>query len=443
MTSTGNFFRWLVLQLVVFPLTAAAQTGTLKGTIVDNETKETLIGATVPIVGTYLGTVTDIDGIYVIKEIKPGDYSVKVTYVGYADKVYNGIRIEKGGTKTLNISLETRATSIQEVVIVGEKNLINLESGQSEIKISTEDIKEMNVRDVKDIVSMQNGVTQNADGIQIRGGRVYETQYLVDGISAQDPLAGTGFGVEVSSSSIKDLKLITGGAGAEYGDGSSGVISTSIREGGKKFEIAGSWQRDNFGSNVNSGASWNTDIVELSMGTPIPFTKKKVTFFTSVNVNLTDDYYRAQAGQLHSSLFSNNDSIWAPRQNNKFSHTVKLAYQLKPGTKLTLTNQHSLAVNQNTRSLQIIGFDAVVRPGLQNRFINDLDNANTYTHHSNLSILNFNHFFNNNWNFNLSAGRLFTNLRSDANGRPFREETVDQILDPRSVVTDPVTLFNP
>ncbi|MGD1847639.1 MAG: TonB-dependent receptor domain-containing protein, partial [Salibacteraceae bacterium] len=47
------------------------------------------------------------------------------------------------------------------------------------------------------------------------------------------------------------------------------------------------------------------------------------------------------------------------------------------------------------------------------------------------------------WNFNLSAGRLFTNLRSDANGRPFREETVDQILDPRSVVTDPVTLFNP
>ena len=43
----------------------------------------------------------------------------------------------------------------------------------------------------------------------------------------------------------------------------------------------------------------------------------------------------------------------------------------------------------------------------------------------------------------MSLGRLFTNLRADANGRPFRYETVDQIFDPANIVTNPIGVFNP
>ncbi|MEM9023926.1 MAG: TonB-dependent receptor, partial [Bacteroidota bacterium] len=290
---------------------------------------------------------------------------------------------------------------------------------------------------------MQAGVSKSPDGLQIRGARVYETQYLVDGISAQDPLAGTGFGVEVSSSSIGDLQVITGGQGAEFGDGSSGVISTKIREGGSRYEVAGSWQRDNLGFNKDAATSWNTDIAELTFAGPVPGTKKKLTFFNNLSLNLTDEYYGPTADQLHSSLFDGNDSLWAPRQSNKYSHTLKFAWQIKPGTKLTLTNQHSLLINQNTRSLQIVGADAILRPGFQWSRSLDLDNATTYTHQSNLTAINLNHFFNNQWNINASAGRLFTNLRADANGRPFRPSTIDQVFDEASIVTAPVELFNP
>ena len=94
-------------------------------------------------------------------------------------------------------------------------------------------------------------------------------------------------------------------------------------------------------------------------------------------------------------------------------------------------------------SLQIVGFDAVVTPGLQWQFSEVPDNANTYTHRSNLTALNFQHFINNNWNMKVALGRLFTNLRADANGRPFRSQTVDQIFDPESIVTGPVSTFNP
>ena len=444
MSLTGKS-AWIIslLVLIVLSFNTHAQNATLKGKIFDVETGETLPGATIVLVGTYKGASTDMNGEYVIEDIKPGDYSIKISFIGYSDKLYNGIGLKKGETKTLNAEMTFRSNTLQEVIVVGEQ-VIDLESGKSEIRISRDDIKEMAVREVQDVVKMQAGVSENPDGLQIRGGRVYETQYVVDGISAQDPLAGTGFGVNVSSNSVQDIKVVTGGAGAEYGDGSSGVISTKIREGGDELEVSGSWLTDNYLTNRIEGSAWNTDIWEASVSAPIPFTKKKLTLFASASAQLTDTYFGSQAEQLHSSLFTKNDSLWAPRQDNKWSNTLKLAYTIRPGFKVFFTNQHSLSINQNTRSLQIVGFDAIVQPGFQYDFTDSLDNATTYTHQSNLTVFGMNYSFpNNKWVLQSNFGRLFTNLRADANGRPFREETIDQIYDPRSIITDPVTLFNP
>ena len=220
--------------------------------------------------------------------------------------------------------------------------------------------------------------------------------------------AGTGFGVQVSSSSVQNLDIITGGVGAEYGGGSSGVINTQIREGGDKLEVFGSWQTDHlFGSNLAS--SFNTDIAELTIATPLN-KKKNVSLFTNFSANVTDEYFGATANQLSTSLLPSSSETWAPRYTNSFSNTVKLAWEIKKGTKLTLTNQHGLSINQNTRTLQIVGFDAILQPGFQYIFSNDLDNATTYTHHSNLTALNLKHLVNDRWGLSFSVGRLFTNL---------------------------------
>lgn len=414
----------------------------LSGVIIDAQDKQTLIGATVLIVGTYKGGATDLNGKYYINKIKPGDYQVKIQYLGYETKIYNGVTFKDGEAKTLNITLKTQSESLDEVTIVGQKSQINLEAAASEISIRQEDISKMNVRDVKEVLELQAGVVKTQDGLQIRGARVYETEYIVDGISAQDPLAGTGFGVDVSSSSISKIDLITGGAGAEFGGGSSGVVNTKIREGSEEFQITGSWQRDNFG-NSDIAPSFNTDRVELALGMTIPGTKNKLTLFTSGSVYLTDEYFGSTADQLKTSLLPNNSERWSPRQNNAWTHTLKLAYKLTSKTKISLTNQHSLSINQNSRSLQIVGFDAILTPGFQyNRSLN-LDNATTYTHHSNLTALNVNHLINKKWGLSMSLGRLFTNLRADANGRPFRAATVDQILDEYNIITYPVQIFNP
>lgn len=431
----------LLLGLPVFAL-AQKEGASLTGRITEADGGEALTGANITLVGTYKGASADINGNYVINGIKPGDYSIKVQFIGFETKIYTGITFSPGESKTLNVSLKEQTESLQEVTIVGKKGQVDLEKAASEVRISREEIAQMNVRDVQEVLQMQAGVVKTQDGLQIRGARVYETEYIVDGISAQDPLAGTGFGVDVASSAIASIDLITGGVGAEFGGGSSGVVNTQIREGGEKFEISGSYQRDNWG-NKDIPTSFNTDRVELTLATPIPGTKNKLTLFTSGSAYFTDEYFGAQASQLESSLFSNNPEFWAPRQTNSYTHTIKLAYKLGNSTKITLTNQHSLNINQNTRTLQIVGFDAILTPGFQYTRSNNLDNATTYTHHSNLTALNLNHLINKNWGLSFSLGRLFTNLRADANGRPFRTETVDRILDEDNIITYPVDIFNP
>ncbi len=432
--------------LVFIILTAAAlqthaQNGSIKGKVIDKKTKEAIIGATVSIVGTYLAVPTDFNGNYTLTNVKPGDYTLKVVYLGYKELIYNGVKVTAAGTTTLNLQLSEVSTEIGVVEVLGQKTIIDLESGKSSTKVTSEDIKDMSVKDVQSIVANQAGVSQNPDGLQIRGGRVYETQYLVDGINAQDPLAGTGFGVEIAANAINDIEVITGGVGAEYGEGTSGVVLTRIREGSDRYRFGGAYFRDNLGFNERS--QWNTDMLSLSLSGPIPGTKKKITFFTSFNMELTDEFFKTPAKQLHSSLVPNNDSIFAPREDNKWSNTFKITYNIKPGRKLSISNQNSLNINQNTRSLQIIGNNAIVTPGYQYLFSLNMDNATTYTHKSNLTIIQYLNLFNPKLSMDVSFARLFTNLRADANGRPFRPSTIDQIYDPQSIVSDPVTIYNP
>lgn len=438
-------FLYRIFSLLLFSGSLIAQDeqkASLTGTITDQVTGESLPGANVTLVGTYLGAASDFDGNYVINGIKAQDYTIKVQFIGYETKLFTGISFEPGEAKVFNIKLKEQSESLNEVTVVGKREQISLEKASSEVSITQEQISQMNVRDVQEVLQMQAGVVKTQDGLQIRGARVYETEYIVDGISAQDPLAGTGFGVDVNSSAVASVDLITGGVGAEFGGGSSGVVNTRIREGGEKLEISGRYQRDNLG-NSDVATSFNTDRIEINIGSPIPWTKNKLSLFVSGSATTSDGYFGPTADQLNSSLFPNNPEFWAPRFSNAYTNTVKLAYRIKPGTKLTITNQHSLNINQNTRTLQIVGFDAILTPGFQYARSNNLDNATTYTHHSNLTAVNLNHLINKNWGLSFSAGRLFTNLRADANGRPFRTETVDQILDEEHIVSYPVSIFNP
>lgn len=456
------------LFLTLFHLSLWAQNGgALKGVVRDkNGAGDPLPGAVINIVGTYKGASANDNGEYNIADIKPGEYTIRFFFEGYTELRMTAIKIKAGETLTLDAALSELTSATETVEILGEKNLIDLESGKSSTILTAKDLKDLSVTDVKSIAAMQAGVNQSPDGLQIRGGRVYETQFYVDGVSAQSKLGGTGFGLDVAKNALGEIEVVTGAADAQYGGATSGMVLTKIQEGGDKINVSGSYARDNLG--FNDKTSWNTEMANLAIGGPliprIRFGKKdssaappkkntihdKLFFFISGDVRLTDEYFRKTANQLYSSLLDDPNAtdksaskFFAPRQTNKWSGTFKLTYKIRPGYKLTLSNMNSLAVSQDSRSLQIVGNETIMRPGFQFQFSENLDNATTFTQRSNLTILNFQALLTHKLTLNFILSRLFVNNRSDANGRPFRDQIINQIYDPASIVTDPVSIYNP
>ena len=87
----------LVAATLLFTGAAAAQTGSLYGKVHDSKSGEELVGANVLLVGTSLGGSTDIDGKFTVRNVPPGTYSVRFSYVGYTAQVVVSRRSEGRG----------------------------------------------------------------------------------------------------------------------------------------------------------------------------------------------------------------------------------------------------------------------------------------------------------------------------------------------------------
>ncbi len=432
----------------------AQNTGNISGVITEEGTDETLPGVNVRIVGTNFGSATDLDGRYNIRNIRPGEYTIELTFIGFQVVQVTGIVVVAGETTEINQTMKEQVfESDEEVVVIGEKPIFDVEKSNTSVTISREDIEAAPIQRVEDAVSLQSGVVKDPTGLYIKGGRAYETGFVVDGVSAQDPLAGTGFGLDLGSNSFSNVEVITGGVGAEYGDVTSGVVAVQTQNGGDRYEGNFTHKRDNTGSNVLSNqANFFTDIYEFNLGGPGIITEKLLpalglnlpgtfTFFLTGQVGLTDGYTKLSANQISSSTAGSD--FWSPRQGNRWNGMLKLTYNIRPGMRLQAAYQRSLTINQNTRMLQITGADTQIRPGFQFAFSDGfLDNANTYTHDSNLSYLKWTQTLSQSAFYEVQFSRLFTRLRADANGRDWRPDNVDSEFDPESIVTTPAEEFD-
>ncbi|MGH2568395.1 MAG: TonB-dependent receptor, partial [Bacteroidota bacterium] len=331
--------------LVLGELSVAQTRGRVIGTVRDDATSEGLLGANVTLKGTYYGAATDAEGRFVISNINPGEYVLEVSMLGYTPVQYTDVKVTAGGTVELDIRMKESVLQLdQEVVIIGERPLFDIQEASSARTIRSEEIRAAPVLNVQQVAARQVGITQTAEGIYIRGGRAYETAYLIDGVSAKDPLAGTGFGVDVSARSIRELEVITGGIGAEYG-ATAGVINVTTQEGDDRYQVSASYKKDNLWLNRNRASNFNTDVGEITVSGPI--FPGKVTFFASLNGYFSDEFTRAPANQLTSSIAGG--TRYAPRQDNRWSGMAKLTIRPVPEQKIQLSYRRSLNINQNTR----------------------------------------------------------------------------------------------
>lgn len=445
---------------------AQAGRGRILAKVVDAKSGEELPGANVIVKGTYHGGSSDVQGNVRIENVSAGAYTVEVTLLGFKTVQFTNVVVEEGKTATITARMEETVLTIdREVVIVGEKPLFNIEETASRRSLGQEDIQAAAVENVQNIVALQPGVVAADNQIHIRGGRTHENAYLVDGISVQDPLAGTGFGLQLSPSSIQEVEVITGGYNAEYGQATSGIVNITTRDGSDRYSGGFGHKRDHFGFNDNSRANWNTDIYDANLSGPEPVTTYllprlgvqipgSMTFFATAYANISDGYtrwvevvgpdnrpagYEIQAPRaLYSSIFPEFLG-WntAPRRSNNYSLFTKLTYKPEPTLKLSYAFNQSLVVDQNTQTIQATLERVEPNPGYQYLFQYIPDSANTFTQRHLQHSLTITHTLSNQMFYEVRISRYTAHVRGDANGKPF-----DRYLEPQDIVSLPIRYYN-
>lgn len=254
----------VALSFIVFASSAFAQTGVgkISGKIIDADTREPLIGANIIILNTNLGAATDIEGNYFILNITPGTYDLKVSYVGYAPKTIQGVRIVANLTYELNVELSTDFT-LPEIVVESKKFFEEKATNTVKV-IDSDQIARLPVRGIANITALQSGVviqegSGGADGnatINVRGGRGSEVLYIVDGVP-QNNLYNRGNVSQVSNVAIDQISFQVGGYEAKYGQAQSGIVNVTTKSGRPYYsmliDVLTSAYTDDYDYNLYSG----------------------------------------------------------------------------------------------------------------------------------------------------------------------------------------------
>ncbi|MEK6571035.1 MAG: TonB-dependent receptor, partial [Bacteroidota bacterium] len=263
---------FLFLIALLFPSFASAQNGKLRGRVIDKETGEPLIGATVAVEGTTLGASTNIDGEYFILNVPPGAQTVKATYVGYAPVTISEVKISAGLTSTIDFTLSPTSVQVEPVSIVAERPLIQRNTTNTVLIIRREDFKDLPFRGIQSIIALAAGVVQQRGELYVRGGRATEVAYFIDGANVTNPFSNRQ-NIGILQEALEEFQLHSGGMTAEYGGANSGIIRTTLRTGDPKLKATINYRTDDFakpGKEFLNTTSFGRRIGVFTIGGPVP-----------------------------------------------------------------------------------------------------------------------------------------------------------------------------
>ncbi|PIE53205.1 hypothetical protein CSA37_02355 [Candidatus Fermentibacteria bacterium] len=231
------------LLLFVSLAATAGTTGKIAGRVTDTDGNP-LIGATVMVVGTSYGAMTDPNGEYFIINLQPGTYSLQARMVGMGDQTKEGASVIADMTTRMDFVLDPEAVGETIITVTDQRGMILRDVTVTVSVVSRDEIRTMPVAGIADVVSQQAGAVDDA-GLHMRGGRGGEVAYIVDGVSQVNP-NGLVSDQTLPLSAVAETSVISGGFGAEYGNAQSGIINVVTREGGDRYTGSLSWSGNDF-----------------------------------------------------------------------------------------------------------------------------------------------------------------------------------------------------
>jgi outer membrane receptor for ferrienterochelin and colicin len=225
----------ILLFLSVFTFDTFAQKATVKGKIIDQDSKLSLPGASVFLQGSSIGASADMDGNYIITGIEPGKYNLIFRFIGFDTDTMKDVTLSAGEVKMINKNMkesslqldevtvsESRTTRTETAVLMEMKQSLQVVSG-----ISSQQIEKSQDRDASQVVKRIPGVTiVGGSYINIRGlSERYNTVMMHNAFAPSMEADRKSFSFDIIPSSQIDRILIYKSPSAELpGEFGGGVV---------------------------------------------------------------------------------------------------------------------------------------------------------------------------------------------------------------------------
>ena len=218
---------------------------TIRGIVTEATTGEPIVGATVVLKETTLGTVTDLDGKYILTSIPTGRYTVEASFVGFDPMANKEVLVAGNREMVLNFALSESSLSLGEVTIrpdVNKEKAVNQMAIVGARMLSMEEASRYagGYSDPARLVTAFAGVTGSPDnnGISVHGNAPQSLSWRLEGIEINSPNhftdafnMGTGVVSALNSHVLGNSDFYSGAMTAEYGNALSGVMDMKMRSG--------------------------------------------------------------------------------------------------------------------------------------------------------------------------------------------------------------------
>ncbi|MBK8581322.1 MAG: TonB-dependent receptor [Flavobacteriales bacterium] len=224
-----------------------ANSQTVRGTVLDADSRQPVIGAAVAVVGSTppLGAVTDLDGRFTIVNVPVGRIDLRVRAIGFEDGMLNNILVSAGKESVLNIMLTGSITQMDAVTVTAKKERGEVRNDMATVSARTISVEETSriagsINDPARMVSAFPGVAGDATGdnaIVARGNSPTGVLWRLEGIEIPNPNhfseeGNTGGPINVLNSDMLDnSEFYTGAFAPEYGNALSAVFDMHLRDG--------------------------------------------------------------------------------------------------------------------------------------------------------------------------------------------------------------------
>lgn len=234
----------VIFFLLILPAYLSA--ANIKGKVTDLQTGEPLIGANIVVVGTSFGAAADLNGVYEIRNLDAGTYDVRASYIGYQSVTTFQVRVNTDLTTELNFELPAEGISVGEVEVIAEKPLIQKDNTNAVRVTTSDDIEALPVRGINNVIGLTAGVVLKDDIVFIRGGRLDEVGFYLEGVNINNPYSG-GSAVTIPQDAVEEIQVQAGGYTAEYGNANAGIIRQQLKTGTRAFKASYEYITDNIG----------------------------------------------------------------------------------------------------------------------------------------------------------------------------------------------------